>query len=357
MTTRGIREVIVGLLLEVAVLAGFAGPVGAAGGKWVKLAPFPEPGEEVQGAAAGGKVYVFQGIQPVWRPMGLVYEYDPGADKWTKKKDMPHPSHHTAVTEMGGKIYLFGGFTLPESGPPAWIPIDNAWEYDPATDAWRALAPMPTKRGAAVAAAVGGKLYVIGGGAQLPGDTNPGIHPARPHRSLGTVEEYDPATNTWRERSPMPIPRNHAAIGAVKGKIYVIGGRLGAAFITAMPGNSDLVQEYDPAKNSWALKAAMPTPRSAVAFGVINEKIYVAGGEVQSYEYLAAFRALEAYDPATNTWERLPRMPVPRHGLAGAALGNRLHLVSGDIQSSIVPRPKGVVVHTDLHDAFEVSPR
>ncbi len=356
MTTRGNRGVIVGLWLA-AALAGFAGPVGAAEGKWVTLAPFPEPGEEVVGAAAGGKLYVFLGIKPIWRPMGLVYEYDPGTNAWTKKKPMPRPSHHTAIAEMNGKIYLFGGFLLPESGPPAWVPIADVWEYDPAADAWRALTPMPTKRGAAAVAAAGGKLYVIGGAAQFPGDPNPGIHPARPHRSLGTAEEYDPATNAWRERSPMPTPRNHVAIGAVKEKIYVIGGRLGAAFITAMPGNSDLNQEYDPPTDRWALKAPMPTPRSAVASGVYNDRICVAGGEVQTYEFLAAFRALECYDPASNTWERLPRMPVPRHGLAGAVLGNRFHLVSGDIQSSIVPRPKPAEFHVELHDAFEFSSR
>ena len=39
-----------------------------------------------------------------------------------------------------------------DAGPAAWQPIDNVWEYDPAADSWKALAPMPTKRGAAVAA-------------------------------------------------------------------------------------------------------------------------------------------------------------------------------------------------------------
>ncbi len=32
-----------------------------ADGKWVKLAPFPEPAEELYGIAAGGKMYVFGG--------------------------------------------------------------------------------------------------------------------------------------------------------------------------------------------------------------------------------------------------------------------------------------------------------
>ncbi len=336
------------------LLAGMAPTAVAADGKWASLAPFPDPAEEPVGAASGGKLYVMGGIKPVWQPTGLVHVYDPQTNAWTRLKPMPQPSHHTAIAELDGKIYLFGGFLLPESGPPAWVPINNAWRYDPATDTWTALAPMPTKRGAAAAVAAGGRIYVIGGAAQSQGDPSPSVHPSRSHRSLPTIEEYDPATNTWRSRTDMPTARNHVAVGAVKGKIYVIGGRLGAAFITAMPGNTDLVQEYDPSTDRWSLKAPMPTARSAMGYAVINDKIYVAGGEAQTYEYLAAFRAFERYDPATNRWEKLPPMPIPRHGFAGAALGNRFHVVGGDIQSSIVPRPQGSVTHTDQHDAFEI---
>src|SRR5262245_62657299 len=77
-------------------------------GKWIKLAAFPEPAEELYGAAAGGKLYVFGGLAPGWQPRGLVFEYDPSADKWAGKKPMALPSHHVAVVEAGGKIYAFG---------------------------------------------------------------------------------------------------------------------------------------------------------------------------------------------------------------------------------------------------------
>lgn len=321
---------------------------GAYAQKWGKLAPFPEPAEELVGAAAGGKMYVFCGLAPGWKPIGMVYEYDPATDKWAKKKPMPLVSHHVAFTELRGKIYAFGGFVLPQSGPPAWEPVNNAWEYDPATDAWKALAPMPTKRGSPVAAAVGDKIYVIGGA--VPGPGQSAVHPARPHRSVGTVEEYDPATNTWRERSSMPTPRNHATAGVVSGKIYVIGGRVGAAFISSGSSNIDVVEQYDPAADSWGpSRAKMPSARSAMASGVYGGRIYVTGGEGQDSQRMYTFRALEAYDPASNAWSVLPSMPVSRHGLAGAVLGKRLHMVSGDVQSA----GTGVHVHTESHDAFE----
>lgn len=333
----------------VALFAAACWSAAAQAQKWSVLAPFPDPSEELYGIGAGGKLYVFGGLAPEWTPKALVYEYDPASNKWTKKKNMPLASHHVALAELNGKIYVMGGFTKPVTGPTAWVPIDNAWEYDPANDSWKALAPLPTRRGSPNAAAVGGKIYVIGGAGLNPGGKETAVHPARPQRVLGTNEVYDPATNTWESRSPMPTTRNHAAVGVVNGKIYVIGGRVGNAFITRA-SNTDVVEEYDPATDQWGpLKAPMPTPRSATAWGTYKGKIYVGGGEVRTDRLSATYRAVEAYDPAANRWTSLPPMEFSRHGLAGDVVGNRLHFVSGNVQSGGGP---GTEIATAAHEAL-----
>jgi len=324
-------------------------------GKWVRLAPFPQAIGELLGVGINGKLYAFQGLLPGFKPAGLVYEYDPGSDAWTQKKPMPHPVHHAALTVFNGKMYLFGGFDSPATGPPGWNPVNDAWEYDPVTDGWRALAQMPTLRGGGVAAVVGGKIYVIGGAGPVADASTPAIRPRQPQRSLGNVEEYDPAANTWRARAPMPTPCNHMGGEAVNGKIYVIGGRLSGAFIIGFPGNINLVQAYDPATDSWVTKKPMPTARSGLNTASLNGIIYTAGGEVQNDDYLAAFRAFEAYDPASDTWWQLPPMLLPRHEGIMAALGNRIHVAGGSVQSAIVPLPKGLSFDTDSHEAFEVA--
>src|SRR5438876_11617682 len=264
-------------------------------GKWIKLAPFPQATGELLGGAINGRLYAAQGLLPGFKPAGLVYEYDPTSDAWTQKKPMPHPVHHAAITVSNGKMYLFGGFDLPPSGPPGWNPVSDAWEYDPATDGWRALTPMPTARGGGVAAVVNGKIYVIGGAGPAPDASAPVIRPRQPQRSLGTVEEYDPATNTWRARAPIPPPCHHMGREAGDGKIYVLGGTLSGAFIIGFPGNTNLVQAYDPAADSWVTKTPMPTARSGLNTATLNGIIYAAGGEVQADKFLAAYRAFEAY--------------------------------------------------------------
>jgi N-acetylneuraminic acid mutarotase len=324
-------------------------------GRWTKAAVFPEPEEELYGVAANGKMYVLGGFGPGGKPVGMNWEYDPNSDKWTKKKDMPIPVHHSALASYNGKVLMFGGFKLnvePNTPGGGWEPVDNVWEFDPAADSWKALAPLPSKRGSPVAVEVSGRIYVIGGAIPEPGSKEVAIRPTRAARSIGTNEMYDPETNKWTERSPMPTPRNHAFAGAVNGKIYVIGGRLTSPFIT-VASNLDVVEEYNPATNLWGedgARAQMPTARSGGGWTTYNGKIYVGGGEIQTRQLLGAFRALEAYDPATNAWTILPSMPLPRHGVAVAVLGTKIHFVSGKITSGGAP---DVSLSTGSHDVFD----
>src|SRR4249920_597496 len=326
---------------------------------WKKGAPFPVPDEELYGVAANGKLYVIGGWDD-GKAGGVNYEYNPATDKWTKKQPMPRAAHHAALAAANGKIYVMGGFVPPkDTAIPvggAREPIDNAWEYDPAADSWKPLPPLPGKRGSAIAAEVGGKIYVIGGATTMEGSKDPFFTAFGPARVLGSNDVYDPATNKWETRAPMSVPRNHAFSAAVNGKIYVIGGRTGHAFILSAT-NTDVVEEYDPVSNTWNVpKERMPTARSGGASGTDGRRIYVAGGEVTTKELVGAFRAIEAYDPLTNSWNTLPSMPMPRHGVAGAVIGNRLYLVSGMIQSAgaLVFLDPQLATHTVAHDILEL---
>jgi N-acetylneuraminic acid mutarotase len=99
--------------------------------------------------------------------------------------------------------------------------------------------------------------------------------------------------------------------------------------------NTNVVEAYDPVADMWSGPLErMPTARSGGGWGTDGRRIYVAGGEVTTAQLVGAFRGVEAYDPATNTWMTLPSMPMPRHGVAGAVINNELHLVSGMVQSA-----------------------
>lgn len=292
------------------MMVGAAAQAPTPANPWTLAAPFPNPSEEVLGASANGKLYVFAGLAPGWKPKALVFEYDPAGNAWAQKKPMPMEAHHVALVTLNDKIYAFGGFRLP----------DNA--------------PLPSPRGAAAAAVAGGRIYVTGGATSLPGVTEAGIHPARPHHVLANVDEYDPATNSWRARRPLLVPRNHHVAAGIGDKLYVAGGRIGAAFISGGSNNIDLLEMYDPAADLWVPRDKMPTRRSAMGAGIYKGQLIVAGGEYQDRFGFTAYRAVEAYNPALNQWTLLPSMRHPRHGLAVGVVGDRLYAVSGDGQSA-----------------------
>lgn len=329
-------------------------------GHWLPkpdVAPLPEPAEEYWSATANGKFYLFGGsperIGNTRVLPGRVIEYDPSTNTWTMKKKMPHPNEHMAVAEYQGKIYLFGGASTEHRGQarPSNYQLNESWEYDPANDSWKSLVPMPTRRNAASAVAVGGKIYVIGGSGLAPGSQNP-TSPAN-LLVLSANEAYDPATNTWQTLQPMPTPRHHAAIGAVDGKIYIIGGLTGVSRVGDYAGNATSVtEEYDPTTDRWHEMKKMPTARSGMGWATYQGHIFVAGGEIRNYELDAVLHAFEEFDPATNQWFRLPPMPMARHGINVTVFGGRLYAIGGHITFD------GVGSHaadSNATDVFEFS--
>ncbi len=319
--------------------------------EWKTAASAPRGAEEVIGVSTKDKFYMFGGLGLNWEPLGMVMEYDPKTDTWTRKNDMPVKLHHMAFTYVEGKIYMFGGFSMPKEGKAMWVPVTDSWMYDPEKEIWKILAPLPSERGSANAVHINGKVHLIGGASFPEGfSKNQWIHPSR-LIALGTHEVYDIATNTWTNATDMPTPRNHAAAGMINNKIYVAGGRAGSVFISYSQ-NLDLVEEYDPSTDRWDLKSPMPTPRSATAWDVYEGHLYVAGGEIRHKDIWGTYTTVEAFDPKNNTWIRLAPMPMPRHGLAGGFIENKFHLVSGSVQSGT--NEPGLVTNTDRHDVLHV---
>jgi N-acetylneuraminic acid mutarotase len=207
---------------------------------------------------------------------------------------------------------------------------------------------------AASATESGGKIFVIGGASVHPGHKIVSLSPFVPHRALDTNEAYDPATNQWEARSPMPTARNHAAMGKVNGKIFVIGGRMAAAYL-ASGSDTDIVEQYDPAADSWgAVGLRMPTARSGMGWATFQDRIYVAGGQEYDAHIVAAIRAVEAYDPASNQWSVLPTMPTARHGVNVAIVNNRLYVIGGHLQGGFIG---GAAANSDANEVLELAGR
>ena len=233
---------------------------------------------------------------------------------WNDKATMPTPRSSVTGVALGGLSYVFGGCTEPPCGDAVTATVEA---YDPVQDTWTPRAPLPTARDAVAAAALGGTVYVIGGfapGASFLGKT--------------TVDAYDPAQDSWTSKAPLNIGRSGATVGAIGGKLYVFGGHCCNDQGTIPP---DFVDSYDPATDTWTARGPVPTERWGAAYGVIGGKIYVAGGLAPDRTLIDT---LEAYDPATDTWTSLKRMPSAMEGPAGAVVDGKLYVIGGSTASS-----------------------
>lgn len=319
---------------SVALLAAFlaAGPA-LAQGRWSQMKPIPQGEEEVVGAAVDGKMYVLGGLGafPGWEPKRIFWSYDPATNDWTKLPQLPEGLHHPGVANVGNKIYVIGGFLISRpagGGLPAWVPTNSVWIYDIVAQAWSKGVPLPTPRGALTATAVEGKIYAIGG-AKNPSYSTPELRPTVPVENLAINEVFDTATSTWSTARPMLTARNHHGAALIDGKIYVVGGRVGSTFIIGLSTNVNTNEAYDLAKDTWSSVFGVPTARSGVGVAVLNGRMHVLGGEAYLNDLVGTFRTHEAYDPKTNSWDRLPPMPTPRHGLAVVEIGGKIYAVSG----------------------------
>ena len=256
-----------------------------------------------------------------------VYDYDSGVlpwpekvnpASWQQKSSMPTWQPSSAVVALNGKIYVLGG-TLQSQ---ADVPVPLVEMYDPATDAWSARSPMPTARFWLAAAAVNGKIYAIGG-SQYPGTQMSGPR----IEALNAVEEYDPVSDTWATRSNMPnrIMKHKAAV--VNGKIYVIGGVLNN--VEGQMITTGLVEAYDPLTDSWETKAPMPTARRDHLTGVINDKIYVMSGWYD--QIFNWFDVVEEYDPAVDSWNTKSPIPDRRRWPASGVVDGEIYVIGGTV--------------------------
>jgi len=120
------------------------------------------------------------------------YRYDPTSNSWTTRRQAPHFHRQGAAGVLDGKFYVAGGVSR---GGSAVTALDV---YDPATNTWKTLAPLPLG-GAASGAALAGRFYVIvqrfSGGAP-------------DHRAYA----YNPATNQWRARAAPDIVGSTARV-------------------------------------------------------------------------------------------------------------------------------------------------
>ncbi|MDN4635103.1 kelch repeat-containing protein [Bacillus sp. PsM16] len=173
-----------------------------------------------------------------------------------------------------------------------------------AKDEWNQLADLPTARIGAVANAVDGNIYVIGG-----------------FNALNETLEYNPSTNQWTKMKDIPSGRGGAASVVVGSKIYVLAGNHQNSF--------NKFEVYDTKKDEWEVLTDIPfeSPSKGaynVQAGVMGDKIYVLGGN----EFFS-------YDLTENKWKKEASPSFKTQRAIGLVLKGKFYIIGENNNSEI----------------------
>ena len=287
--------------------------------QWTYYAPQPTARWGHTCAAYNGLIYSVSGLG--WTNMEV---YNPGTNSWAALAPIPIGVAYAAVSGYNGKIYVMGGYTGAAS--------TNHQIYTIATNTWSTGAALPIAGYGNASIAFGGKIYVTAG---YNGTT------------YGNVQIYDVATNTWSTGATMPSARYEHGIGLIGNDIYVFGGN----------GATSSLEAYDIPTNTWTVRAPMINARYIHAGASDGALLHAAGG----YSVLTPY---ETYNPVTNTWTARAPLQVGRYRVSGAVANGCFYVISGFNGSVPVNTVEGfcgfVVLPTrpDLHlQAREVAGR
>jgi len=267
---------------------------------WIPKASMQEARSGLGVAVVDGKIYAIGGLNSSHELVDNNEMYDPTTNTWTTLKSMPTPRARFGIAVCQNKIYVIGGEigSRPTfSGLALAVSIVTGINevYDPVTDTWETKKPMPTERVVLKANVLDGKIYCIGGAADS--------------HSLQATEVYDPATDSWVTMEPMPNLQEEFASTVVDDKIFII---------------SDKIQIFNPKSNQWTLGTPPPKPMFQGAAGATTgsmapKRIYFIGGG----------SANQIYNPNDDSWSKGASLSTPRNNLAVAVLNDIIYAIGG----------------------------
>ncbi len=225
-------------------------------------------------------------------------------------------SRTVAILGSDNKIHLICG-NCPTHGSH---PFDEV--YDPLTNTWQRGLTYPGGGGVHnhSAVALGSKIYV-GGGRQGSNFTD-------------DLTLIDLNSNTWTIIGKMPnqgVPHYYYQFATWNGKIYMFGGIKYDTLFT------DETWCYDPISNTWSVKRPMPVPKMAVCAIPIGDTIFICGG---STNYPNGTRSVYAYFCPGDTWiiksdsMNLPTFWASGHIINTPDTGLMMFIIGGQDRSS-----------------------
>ncbi len=205
---------------------------------------------------------------------------------WQNTASMPQSVMKAAAVADQNYLYFIGG----QTSSSVTTSSNLARKFDPSTNLWSSISPIPMPLTAIEGALLKGKIYI-------PGGSNNGT-------LVNTNYVYDIALDTWAMAANNPTPASSYACASdpAAGILYVTGGSNSAISPTVN------VRSFEVSSNTWTTLPTMKTARYAHRAVLIEGKLYVAGG----FGIAGGLSNCEVFDLATQTWNNIAPLSRPR---------------------------------------------
>jgi N-acetylneuraminic acid mutarotase len=284
------------------------------GWKIIATQNLPERRQDCSFIKVGNLFYLVggRGIKPV-------EVFDPETNSWQRKGNTPVEMNHFQAVAYKNKVYVVGGMY---GHFPHEKPFENIYIYDTQKDEWQKGPEMPAGRlrGSGGCVVYKNKIYLICG-----------IQDGHYDGTVGWMDEFDPADGKWRKLADAPHARDHFHAVVINDKLYLTGGRR-TSIKTNQVAQLTIpeIDVYDFKKQAWNTLPAsqnLPTQRAGCAAVNFKGKLVIIGGENVAQK--ESRHEVEAYDPKTGTWTKLPSLVTGRHDSQAIVYKNRIYIAAG----------------------------
>ena len=179
--------------------------------------------------------------------------YDPDTNAWLQIQPMPSAYHAHAGAVLRENIFISGGYSNNHF-------TSDLQKYDPSTHQWEDMAPLLSARGWHVMCVANDKLLVFGG-CNL--NTNQQALPVL------QSEAYDPGTDQWSLIAPLSVSHKEASCVLYQNSVYVLGG-----YNVQTKTGQKTVSKYDLSTGTWETLGALTQSMTGVGYVVVSMPAY-----------------------------------------------------------------------------------
>ncbi|KAH7437886.1 hypothetical protein KP509_05G093800 [Ceratopteris richardii] len=194
-----------------------------------------------------------------------MFIYDIVSNTWTRGPDAPEYQGDTCAAALDGRVYMIGGYGV------NYTYLNITTVYDPEKKSWSRLPDMPTPRGDLMCASIADEIYVLGG---YYDPTN-----QKPNSFSSKMESFNPKTAVWTTRPDLLTARGDAAIAVLEGnKLMLVGGEGHYRDQDNYKYPKHVNEVYYVDDQTWVQKAMIPTARFRTAAATAGGLTFVFGG-------------------------------------------------------------------------------